>query len=48
MVLASAAETALVTFRSRRDAEDQAALDACPYQSAHSEDDGLDVDEMAS
>jgi hypothetical protein len=48
VILTSAAETALVTFRSRRDAEDQAALDARPDQSATPEDGGLDVDEMVA
>jgi len=48
VILAAAAETTLVTFRTRRDAEDQAALDARPDQPAPSADGGLDVAEMVA
>lgn len=45
-ILTALAEGALVTFRSRRDAEDQKALDAPPPESPASGEVGTDVDEV--
>jgi hypothetical protein len=44
--LTNLANTALVTFRTRREAEDQKSLDAPPSGSPVSGDDGTDVDEV--